>query len=335
MQALTWDVIGHMSFGEVPEPESRPAWAVVEVEAAGICGSEISSFLGKNELRRPPLVMGHEFSGTIVKVGEGVAPDWVGKRVVVNPLVTCGHCRFCRNGERQLCVERKIVGVDFPGGFAERVSVPVSSCTQVTDLLKAAVIEPLACGVRAVRRSEAQPGDSSLVFGAGMIGLSIIKLLRIRGVSQCVAVDTVESRLQSAKAWGATATIDASKEDPAEAAKNLAPGGFDSVLDAVGHKKTRAQSQILARRGGRVIFVGLHEDEVALRGNAIVRNETEILGTFAYSDDDFRRAVALAEGGIIETAGGWLDVRPLKSGHEAFVEQAMGPAPFSKIVLEP
>ena len=335
MQVLVWEDIERMSLNDSSRPEAKPGWVVLDVEAAGICGSEISSFLGKNELRKPPLVMGHEFSGTVAEVGEGVSPDWVGKHVVVNPLVTCGTCRYCRSGEKQLCPERKIVGVNYPGGFAELASVPVSSCWPVTDLLRAALIEPLACGVRASRRSESQLGDSTLVFGVGMIGLSIIKLLRARGVSQCIAVDTIPSRLKWARLWGATDTIDASTEDVTEATKRLVPHGLDCVIDAVGHPKTRAQGLGMLRRGGRAVFVGLHSDETSLRGNAIVRDESEIVGSFAYSDDDFRRAVALAEGEFIDMSGGWLDVRPLAAGQEAFVEQAKGPAPFSKILLRP
>jgi threonine dehydrogenase-like Zn-dependent dehydrogenase len=335
MQILVWEGLEQMRLRNSPEPEASPGWVVLDVEAAGICGSEISAFLGKNELRKPPLVMGHEFSGVVAKVGGGVSNDWIGKHVVVNPLVTCGTCRFCRNGDRQLCSERKIIGVDYQGGFAEQTAVPVSSCMPVTDLLRAALIEPLACGVRAVRRSEAQLGDKVLVFGAGMIGLSAIKLLRARGVSQCIAVDMIASRLRWAKLWGATDTIDASSESLSVVVRQLVPQGLDCVIDAVGHIQTRTQSLTMIRRGGRVILVGLHEDELGLRGNAIVRNESEILGSFAYSDDDFRRAVILAEGGQIDTSEGWLDVRPLEAGQQAFIEQSTGPAPFSKIILKP
>jgi len=324
-----------MRLRDSPKPEARPGWVVLDVEAAGICGSEISAFLGKNELRKPPMVMGHEFSGVVAEVGGGVPHDWIGKHAVVNPLVTCGVCRFCRSGDRQLCSERKIIGVDYQGGFAEQVAVPVSSCMPVTDLLRAALIEPLACGVRAVRRSEVQVGDKALVFGAGMIGLSAIKLLRARGASQCIAVDTVVSRLKWAKLWGATDTIDASSENLSVVVKQLVPQGLDCVIDAVGHTQTRTQSLGMIRRGGRVIFVGLHEDELGLHGNAIIRNESEILGSFAYSDDDFRRAVILTEGGQVDTSEGWLDVRPLAVGQEAFIEQSTGPASFSKIILKP
>src|SRR2546428_11970370 len=111
--------------------------------------------------------MGHEFSGVVVEVGDGVSPDWRGKRVVVNPLVTCGICRFCRSGDRQLCLERKIVGIDYPGRFAEWTAVPIASWTPVTDLLRAALIETFACGVRAVGRSGVRFGGRPLVFAAG------------------------------------------------------------------------------------------------------------------------------------------------------------------------
>jgi threonine dehydrogenase-like Zn-dependent dehydrogenase len=324
-----------MQIQDTSRPVAEPGWVTLDVKAVAICGSEIASFLGKNELRKPPLVMGHEFSGIVIEVGEGVSADWIGKLVAVNPIVSCQHCRFCRSGQRQLCLERKIVGVNFPGGFAEQAAVPVSDCFPVTNRLIGALIEPLACGLRAVERSGVQPGDSTLVFGAGMIGLATVKLLRARGALKCVVVDTVPSRLEWASKWGATTTVNASNEDVAGVAKRLAPEGFDCVVDAVGHGQTRSNGVAAVRRGGRVVLVGLHENLTSIPGNDIVRNETEILGSFAYADDDFRRALVLAEDGFVDTRGGWMDVRPLESGQDAFAEQATGPARYSKIILEP
>ena len=324
-----------MNLRDSSDVHCGPGWVVLDVKAAGICGSEITAFLGKNELRHPPLIMGHEFAGTVVEKGVGVSEDWMGKQVVVNPLVTCGHCRFCRTGNRQLCSERKIIGIDFPGGFAERVAVPMSSCLPVADSLRAALIEPFSCGVRAVERSGAGLGDDVIVFGVGMIGLSIVRLLRQRGVSRCVAVDAIASRLRWAKMWGATETIDASQEDAEKVGRQLSSEGFDCAIDAAGHRSTRDRSLTLLRRGGRAVFVGLHEDQVGIRGNQVVRSETEIVGSFAYSDDDFRRSVKVVEEGFIDTSGGWMDVRPLEAGQASFVEQATGSASYSKILLEP
>lgn len=324
-----------MQIRDMPKPAPKPGWVVLDVRDAGICGSEISAFLGKNELRKPPMVMGHEFSGFVREIGDSVSPDLMGKLVAVNPLVSCMHCRYCKNGERHLCLERKFIGVDFPGGFAEYAAVPVLSCFPVMNPSKGALVEPFACAIRAVEHSRVRVGDTALVFGAGTIGLMATKLLRAGGASECVVVDTVPSRLDWARMWGATGTIDASRMTGVTGVKSSAPEGFDCIVDAVGHDKTRSQSIEIVRRGGRVVFIGLHENLMSLPGNAIVRNEVEIVGSFCYSDDNFRRAISLAEHGFLETSGGWLDTRPLRLGQEAFVEQATGPAPFSKILLEP
>jgi threonine dehydrogenase-like Zn-dependent dehydrogenase len=332
---LDWEGVKQMRLREEAEPSLRPGWVVIDVKAVGICGSEIAAFTGGNELRKPPLVMGHEFSGTVSGVGERVPAAWMGKTVTVNPLISCQTCRFCRDGERHLCPERQIVGVHLPGAFAEKVAVPVSNCFPVTSPLSGALVEPLATGLRSVERSGVRAGDDALVFGAGMIGLASAKLLRARGALRCVVVDTISSRLAWASKWGATQTINASKDDVGGVLKELAPEGFDCVVDAVGASQTRIQSITAARRGGRVVFVGLHETNTELPSNYIIRNEIEIMGTFAYSDDDFRRALALVEGNFVDTSGGWLDVRSLASGQAAFTEQATGPGTYSKIILRP
>jgi len=125
VQALIWEAPEVMRVGDVPDPRPEPGWAVVRVAAVGICGSELGAYLGHNELRVPPLVMGHEWGGVVDAVGSGEDRAWVGRTVTVNPLLSCGHCRACRRGERQLCIERRIIGIDYPGAFAERVAVPV------------------------------------------------------------------------------------------------------------------------------------------------------------------------------------------------------------------
>lgn len=335
LRALVWDAVEHMQMSDVPEPRLRPGWVVLNVKAAGICGSEIAGFLGKNELRKPPLVMGHEFSGIVTETGEAVPSEWMGRTVAVNPVTSCEVCRYCRTGNRHLCPERKIIGVNTPGAFADKVAVPVSNCVLVKDALSGALVEPLATGFRSIERSGVDTGDSAAVFGAGLIGLSSAKFLRAKGAVDCVVVDTIQSRLEWALKWGATLTINASKENVAAKLKELCPGGFDCIVDAAGAEQTRNLSIGAVRRGGRVVFVGLHENMTKIPGNDIVRNETEIVGSFGYSDDNFRRTAALAEHGMFDLSGGWLDVRPLSSGQDAFVEQAKGPGTYSKIILQP
>ncbi len=334
MRSLVWTAPSKMEIEERPKPALKAGWVLISVEDSGICGSEIGAFLGHNELRRPPLVMGHEFSGTVVEVGPDVSNEWEGALVTVNPLLSCGACRQCRLGLRQLCYSRKIIGVDYPGSYAEFVAVPASSLYRVNDAVTGSLVEPLACGVRAAVLSGATVGDSVMVIGAGTIGLMAAKVVKARGADRVVVSDTNPTRLRWASDWGATAILNPRTEDVAGFAKKTTSGeGFDAVIDAVGFSETRSQAVANIRRGGRAVFVGLHEAGSSLPGNDIVRSEKQVVGSFSYSDDDFARAVSLANGGFLRTSGGWLDIRGLDAGEASFMEQTTPTAPFSKILL--
>jgi len=112
MKALVWTAVGKMEIRDVEKPKPQPGWVLLRVSYAGVCGSDIGGFLGKNELRRPPLIMGHEFTGVVEEVGPGVSKDLIGRLFTVNPIIGCGHCRYCRNGLKNLCIARKIIGIE-------------------------------------------------------------------------------------------------------------------------------------------------------------------------------------------------------------------------------
>lgn len=331
--ALVWEGIKEIKMRETPLPKLEEGWVKLNSINAGICGSEISAYLGQNELRKPPSIMGHEFSGVIAEAGMGIKKDTIGKLVAVNPLVTCGVCRYCKSGNRQLCSERKIIGVNFPGGFAKQVLVPYLSCYEVNDPFLGSLAEPLATAIRGVRHSGASVGGSYLVIGAGTIGLFAVKILKVTGALKIIVSDTNINRLKWAGNWGATHLVNPLKENLSDVLKELAPEGIDGVIEAVGSDQTRQTAISAVRRGGKVVFLGLHEPESKVQINLVVRNEISILGSFAYTDDDFRTSVDLLNSGFIETGSGWVDIRPLESGDQAFREQAKGDAPFSKIVL--
>jgi 2-desacetyl-2-hydroxyethyl bacteriochlorophyllide A dehydrogenase len=334
MKALVWKGPSLMEIEESPRPRPGAGQVLLAVEDSGICGSEIGAFLGHNELRRPPLIMGHEFSGVVVEEGPDVPKEWDGQLVAVNPILSCGQCRSCRKGLRQLCASRKIIGVDFPGSYAEYVAVPVGACFKIKDPLVGSLVEPLACGVRAASLAQIEAGDSVMVIGAGTIGLMAARVAKSKGASSVMVVDTNSTRLRWASNWGATSVMNPKTEDVLALVKASSSGeGVDSVIDAVGSSQTRAQAVAAVRRGGRAVLIGLHENATSLPGNEIVRFEKQLIGSFSYSDEDFRRAVVLADGGFLETSSGWLDVRGLETGQASFTEQSLGTAPFSKIIL--
>src|ERR687885_3031430 len=172
---MVWKGPEEMSVEEMPKPEVGPGAAIVRPEAVGICGSEVEGYLGKMSNRTPPLVMGHEFAGTVTEVGEGVSEDLVGREVAVNPLSSDGTCPLCRAGYTNLCQNRKLVGIHSPGGFAEYALAPAHNVYPLPEGVEArtgALAEPLANGVHVARLGLAGASvEHAVVIGAGTIGL--------------------------------------------------------------------------------------------------------------------------------------------------------------------
>lgn len=315
-------------------PELRDGDALIKVRHAGICGSELSGYLGTNSLRKPPLVMGHEFSGEIVQL-HNVSEFEVGQLVTANPIVECGRCDKCLRGQAQHCPNKEFIGVASPGAFAEYVRVPARALLPVSDPVSGALVEPLACSVRAVRQSGLVVGDSVVLFGAGIIGLFAMKVAELSGASTRILVDTNAERLEIGRGFGATHLVNASQQNAVSVIHEIVDGKVSKVIDAVGAPIVRQQAIQVVENTGTVVFVGLHHDETTIPGNVIVRNEIRIVGSFAYNHDDFSHAHALFEAGSVEHEGSWLDNRHLKHAAEAFEEQIYGRARFPKILLTP
>jgi threonine dehydrogenase-like Zn-dependent dehydrogenase len=281
--------------------------------------------------------MGHEFTGEVVALGEGLNPNAAGLRpgdiVAVNPLIACGRCRDCLRGLPQYCPYREIVGIHRPGSFAEYVAVPVDRCHKVTSALAGALVEPLACSVRAAAQAHVGLGDSVVVLGAGVIGLFALKISQLRGARQLILIDINDHRLRLGHEFGATHTVNPRTVDALAKVLAITDGGADMVIDAVGLSITRQLGVDLLRSGGRMVWIGLHEDDTRVAGNVIVRKEVEVVGSFCYTEDDFRLAHMLVETGIVVPSDTWLDVRPMTFIKEAFDEQIEGSARFPKLVL--
>jgi L-iditol 2-dehydrogenase len=321
MRALVWHGPRSMSLERLPDPEPAPDEVLVRVEAVGICGSELSGYLGHNALRRPPLVMGHEFAGEIVG-GSGLA---AGLAVTVNPLVTCGACDACRDGRDNLCARRALIGAHRPGAFAELVAVPASACVPLADgldFVDGALVEPLACAVRAVRLADVNHASSVRVIGAGTIGLFCAVAARRSGAAEVTISDPNAHRAAVARAWGF-------ETSPAP------EPGATVVIDAVGMEVTRRAAVDSLGRGGTAVFVGLHEDAAAFAGNDLVREERTVRGCFAYARDDFRTAAAWLADGTLPERAGWLSERPLEAGPAGFDELVDASPNVVKIVLRP
>lgn len=342
MQALVWLGPRNMVQRAEPMPQLAAGEVLISVGAAGICGSELSGFLGHNSLRVPPLIMGHECAGQVVQATEGTFANgeaaMVGDRVTFNPLVVCGSCDRCLAGRSNLCRRRQLVGAHRPGGFAQYVAVPARQCYPLPDglsLVAGSLAEPLACSIRAVAHSGVKPQERLLILGAGPIGLLAIAAARVQGVEQIIVSDVAPQRLETAQRWGARHVINAREQDVVAFVQEHYPGGVDSVIDAVGTTPVRTQAIQAVVPGGRVVLIGLHDEESVLPANYLIRQEITVTGSFAYIDSDFAKAVDWLVRGVVQPSSDWLEERPLSDGPSAFVELVDGKARAAKIVLTP
>lgn len=339
MKAVVWTGPRAMAIQEVDRPEPGDGELLIKVEAVGICGSELSGFLGENSLRVPPLIMGHEFAGEVAAIGSGAAGHRLGERVTVNPLLTCGTCSFCQMGLESLCATRQLIGVHRSGAFAEYVVVPAANCVPIPDGMSAvtgSLAEPLACGVRAARLGGIRQGSRVAVVGAGAIGLMCIAAVRQLGGSALMSVEVNPGRLATAAHWGAERLCDARTQEPAALIKEQTGGmGADVVIDAVGSSITRRTAVSMARPGGTVVLVGLHEAESPFAANHIIRSEIKVTGSFAYTGEDFAQAVAMLAAGDLPISGDWLETRELEACAAAFTQLVDDPPAAAKITLIP
>ncbi|HWQ12443.1 MAG TPA: zinc-binding dehydrogenase [Roseiflexaceae bacterium] len=339
MPALVWTAPRVLEMQRLPVPQPAPGEVLLAISAAGICGSELSGYLGESSIRVPPLVMGHEAAGTVVSgAGLPLADGTLareGTRVAFNPLLVCGTCDRCRAGRSSVCRNRALIGAHRPGAYARYVAVPAAQCFPLpahVSEVAGSLTEPLACGVRAV--GLAGPAGRLLVLGAGPIGLCCLAAARAAGVPHVLVSDISARRLEVARRWGATATVNAREEDVLAAVQSFAPGGVDAAVDAVGAIATREQAVRAVAPGGRAVFLGLHDETSPLHANYLVRQEVAVQGSFAYTPQEFARAFELIAGGALPATGDdWLEERPLAAAPESFEELIAGRSRATKIVL--
>ena len=340
MESLVWLGPREMEMQRTAIPEPHSGEVLIAVRVAGICGSELSGYLGQNSLRVPPLIMGHEAAGEVIQSTGGTfvdgSPARSGVRVTFNPLVTCGDCDRCRVGLTNLCRQRQLIGAHRPGAFAQFVAVPAKQCHPLPDYFSetiASLTEPLACSLRAVKQAQVRPEQSLLILGAGPIGLFALIAAKAEGIQRVYVSDLSESRLAVARQWGASETIHVQKRDVLNTIQEITPGGVDTVIDAVGASSTRAQAVQAVVPGGNVVFIGLHDETSPLAANYVVRQEVTIRGSFSYDQSDFKRAFDLLTQGLLQSGTDWLEERLLASGPTSFAELVDGQVAATKIVL--
>lgn len=321
MRALFYPAFDRLEIADVAVVPPRPDEVRLRVAACGICGSELETFKNRSPRRTPPLVMGHEFCGTIAETGAEVR-DWtVGARVVSNSLVPCGRCVRCRRGDTHLCAERQIFGMHRPGAFAEYVNVPARCLIPWPENLPAeaaALAEPMANGIHVARLTQDRPAATALVIGAGPIGLFCQQALQVLRGSRVIVADLSPERLAVAQKLGAARVVNPRTEDVVKVLQAETEGeGADLTVDAVGGALTKRTALDALRPGGASVWIGLHENTVPVDTYNITLPERVVFGTYAATIAELRQALDLMAAGKVDALS-WVQRFPLADGVTAF-----------------
>jgi 2-desacetyl-2-hydroxyethyl bacteriochlorophyllide A dehydrogenase len=331
MKALVLIGKERLEMQEMPAPIPQAGEALLRVSTAGICGSDIHGFLGHSPRRKPGLVLGHEAVGVVADLGPGVKNVKAGQRVYVNPLISCGKCEACLGGRENCCASWRLLGMDrVHGAYAEFVAVPSSQLRAIPDEIsneRAVWAEPLANIVHCFRISMGEKPKSMAILGAGTMGALGLTVAKARGIEKVVVVDKNEARLDAAKTIGADVVINVDRENAKERI-----GSVDYVFDAVGVSSMRRLALEVCKRGGRIAFLGMGENETNLPFIDMIRNEQAIFTSFAYTPADFDESVRLIESGDAPPDR-WTEIRPLSQGQESFMKMAHDPGSTLKLLF--
>jgi len=286
---------------EVPVPHEGET--LIRVEAAGICGTDMAIFAGKHPRAKAPLIMGHEIGGVVERI-VGEAPKGVktGSRVTFFPLISCGECFTCKTGKTYVCENLRLIGIDRDGGMAEYMVVPTDSVVPVPGHWprnRAALMEPVAVAVHAVRRSSLSIGDTVLALGAGIIGNLCAQTAKAAGARLVAIADMVPSRLKLAAEAGLV-TINLAEEDFNARVRELTEGvGFDVTMECSGSAGAQPLATAATRVLGEILVVGMPKEPPPVDLRMVTFKELTLVGTRVYEKIDFVRAADLVEEGKI------------------------------------
>ncbi len=267
MKAVIWKGLYDLEYCDVPEPECKTGWVKIKVQAVGLCATEVHIIAGKFDAAEPPHILGHEVCGDIVAVGEGVREDLLGKRVVVETYVGCGECEFCKNGQKHLCEAGEIGYPPYNGGDAQYICVPEGCVRILKDNIsydEGGIMEAVACPFGAMVNVGVGEGQSVLIVGAGVAGLSFIQSAKALGAEQVFCAVRNDAKAEMVRRFGGT-VIDLRKEDLHDAILKATDGkGVDIAVDAAGAPITIKQCFDNVKSGGKVMLYGIPSKDVSV-----------------------------------------------------------------------
>ncbi len=285
---------------ELPTPQPGSGEILVKVAACGLCHTDLSYIdHGVPTFKKPPLILGHEVSGTVAGLGADVSGWAEGDRALVPAVYGCGNCTMCRTGRENICERMVMFGNNVDGGYAEYMLAPAKDLVPLPDeipLIEGAIIaDAVTTPYHAVvNRGEVKPGDAVVVFGCGGVGINIVQIAAAVG-AQVVAVDIDDNKLEMAQKLGAQATINAnSVERVDKAVRKLTGGGAHVGFEAIGYSTTQEQTFASVRNGGRFVMVGYSPKPMTLNAGRVMYREMEVVGSLGCRAVDYPRVLELA-----------------------------------------
>ncbi len=313
---------------EAPIPIPSNHEALIKVQQAGICGSDVHAYFGKHPFIHCPIVLGHEFVGIVEQCGDGTE-ELLGQRVTVLPSLACGRCPQCREGRYNICQTLKVIGCQAPGAFAEYVLVPkdrIFTLPHALDWDLGTLVEPLAVAVHAVRRAANIGGKNTLVLGCGTIGLMTTYVLAAYGAGTITAVDYEAARRTLAESMGANKTL--SPDQPLQKP-------IHTAFECVGIAQTTNQAIACIEKGGEIVILGVFEEDVSVNMGLVQDKELSMLGTLMYTDSDYAEAIRLLDanpGAVRQLITHRYDLDQID---DAFQFLASRPSEAIKVIIRP
>jgi len=342
MKALVFFGPRDIRYEEVKTPEPKNGEVRIRVKAVSICGSDIAGYKGISAMRTPGLIMGHEFSGLIEKIGEDVIDFEIGQRVTAITNLYCGKCSNCKSGLTNICINRAIIGTTMPkygpynGAMADYLIVPAKKIIMLPDHVsfnEAALTEPLSISLHAIKNAGSLRDKTIAVFGSGPIGLLTIQCIYLQKPAMVIAIDIQDERLEMAKLCGATYTINSGKRDLYKMIATKTKGvGVDVICDAVGIEETINSGIEIVRGGGKIIWIGLSMPKLKINYKKAVCKEIKFITSYLYTSE-MEEAIDLIASSKIDVEKIITGIYPMGEGAKLFEDIVCGKSKDIKIIL--
>ncbi len=309
---------------DIEKPKIESDDILVKIAACGVCHTDMHYIdHGTPTYKQPPMILGHEPSGHVVEAGANVKKFKEGDRVLIPAVLTCGHCDFCRTGRENICENMVMLGNHIDGAYAEYIKVPAKDVCFLPEEIPleegSIIADAISTPFHAVRnRAQVKPGDTVVVFGCGGIGINIVQVAAAVGGS-VIAVDVLDKKLETAKKFGATATINPTKvEKVGKEIKKLTGGGADIAIEAIGRPDTIQTAFSTLRKGGRLVVVGFSGKDITVSAAKIMFFEMEIIGSLGCRPTDYPKLIEMVKLGKIKVEELVTGRFPLEKINEAF-----------------